>query len=906
MDMKHFLLRAVLAVVIFTNVFKANAESVTVNLTREGTLAEKVLEQANSLATVTELTVTGKINSADWNCITKQMTSLSTLNMKGATASFETLSSFNQNITSFIVPEGIKKLKCSMRRLTYIEISNSVETIGGGETSYNFGDLQTIKFGNGLKSIVNSPFEYCENLNNVFLRDVAAWCRVNLDNGNCSPFYWGWDDNPSNTSKRLYVNDELITTLVIPYVEAINAYAFYGCSAIQSIEIAEGCNSIGSSAFSGCTNVSSISLPASLTEIGSSAFSYCTSLSSLSLPSNLSKISSNVFSGCSSLQSIGLPSSLTSIGFSAFSSCTSLTEISFPESITSIGSGAFDNCSGLTKVTCLIPFPISASSGIFSGINQETCTLVVPEWSALLYKMAVGWSEFSKIETVKTGDLTLLTVNDHRYLPESVRPNGTPNVYVSEEGSLTVRGNKEFNMNELTLNIEIGESKWNWGYDENGDYIEYYTPNLIGSSLLNDESKLTAKSAKLGLKSKGATWGFITLPFDANLSDITPMVEGNVNNYIWKTYDGERRALLGSGGNWKEATGTLKAGVGYIYQSQNNDSVFVKAIASTLSDMLSNGDITLPLKTYGANDAEDESWNFIGNPYPTYFNTRYIDFTAPITVWNGNGYDAISLTDDDYTLAPCQAFFVQKQKDTENIKFFAEGRTTEYSQSNNNNNYTRAKLYNATNSERNIINLYLEGANYKDKSRIVFNEKAKLDYELNCDATKFMNEDANIPQLYSIDNDGCQYAINERPEGRGYVTLGIVVPETGQYTISVDKTNLAKEIYLIDTKENIVTELASADYTFYSDATTSNSRFILSLDKDATGINNMNVDSLCVNITNKGIIINNALGDRVEVYTLDGKCVYDAVVSNQHETIAMNKGTYVVKVAEKSFKTVIK
>lgn len=520
--------------------------------------------------------------------------------------------------------------------------------------------------------------------------------------------------------------------------------------------------------------------------------------------------------------------------------------------------------------------------------------------------MAVGWSEFSKIETVKTGDLALLTVNDNRYLPESVRPNGTPDVYVSEEGSLTVRGNKEFNMNELTLNIEIGEGKWNWGYDENGDYIEYYTPNLIGSSLFNDESKLTAKSAKLGLKSKGATWGFITLPFDANLSDITPMVEGDVNNYIWKTYDGERRALLGSGGNWKEATGTLKAGVGYIYQSQNNDSVFVKAIASTLSDMLSNGDITLPLKTYAANDAEDENWNFIGNPYPTYFNTRYIDFTAPITVWNGNGYDAISLTDDDYTLVPCQAFFVQKQEDTENIKFFAEGRTTEYSQSNNNNNYTRAKLYNATTSERNIINLYLDGANYKDKTRIVFNEKAKLDYELNCDATKFMNEDANIPQLYSIDNGGCQYAINERPEGDGYVTLGIVVPETGQYTISVDKINLAKEIYLIDTKENIVTELTSAEYTFYSDATTSNGRFILSLEKNATRINNMDVDSSCVNITNKGIIISNALGDRVEVYTLDGKCVYDAVVSNQHETIAMNKGTYVVKVGEKSFKTVIK
>lgn len=906
--MKTFIMKRVLCAAMFVaSACLAYAESVTVNLTREGTLAEKVLEQASSLATVTELTVTGKINSADWNCITVQMTSLASLNMKGATASFETLSSFNQNITSFIVPEGIKKLACRMTQLTYIEISNSVESIGGGYTSYNFRNLQTIKFGNGLKSIISSPFEDCESLNNVYINDIAAWCGVDLSNEDCSPFCigWRWDENTS--TQRLFVNDQLVTNLVIPEVESINPYAFYNCRAIQSIEIAEGCKTIGSTAFAGCTNVSSINLPSSLNSIGSSAFFGCTSLSGISLPTNLKTLSSGVFYGCSSLQSIALPSSLTKIGSSAFSGCTSLTEISFPESITSIGSGAFSGCSGLTKVTCLIPFPISASSGIFSGINQEACTLVVPEWSALLYKMAIGWSEFSKIETVPTGDLALLTVDDTRYLPESVRPNGTPNVFISENGSLTVRGGNAFNMNELTLNMKIGTSQRRWGYDENGNYREYYTPSLYGSCLFNDESNLTANGAKLGLKSSGATWGFLTLPFDANLSEITPMVEGDVNNFIWKTYDGERRALVGTGGNWKEAEGTLKAGVGYIYQSQNEDSIYVKALASSMTKMLGSADITLPLTTYAANDPEDESWNFIGNPYPTYFNTHYIDFTAPITVWNGNGYDAISLTDDDYTLAPCQAFFVQKQSDTENIKFFAEGRTTEYTQNNNNSGgYYYARMRTAANTDRRIVNLYLEGANYKDKSRIVFNEKASMDYELSCDATKFMNEDGTIPQLYSIDGKGRQYAINERPNGDGNVYLGIVIPEAGQYTISADKNNITKDMYLIDLNENVVTELASADYTFYSDAVTSNSRFVLALDKNATGINSNTMSSSNVSIANGSIIVNGASGQKVEVYSLDGKCVYDATTTRQHETITMGKGAYIVKVGDKSFKTIIK
>ena len=60
--MRQFLFRALLVATFVTCVFEAIAESVTVNLTREGTLAEKVLEQASSLATVTELTVTGTIN----------------------------------------------------------------------------------------------------------------------------------------------------------------------------------------------------------------------------------------------------------------------------------------------------------------------------------------------------------------------------------------------------------------------------------------------------------------------------------------------------------------------------------------------------------------------------------------------------------------------------------------------------------------------------------------------------------------------------------------------------------------------------------------------------------------------------------------------------------------------------
>ena len=887
--------RVLCAAMFVASACMAYAESVTVNLTREGTLAEKVLEQASSLATVTELTVTGKINADDWNCIVVQMTGLSKLDLHGSHASFETMSNINSNISSLSLPTGIKKFGSG----SYNRIGQNLKTCLFNEDlevissmAFERSQIATVVLPKKLKSIGEEAFSE-SSVNSVDFSEV--------ENGDIELGYGVFSNCRNLTSISLPEGMKSISG------DEYREYRgmFYCCTSLSNVHIPSTIEILDDAVFYGCTSIRSIELPSSLKVIGQYVFYGCTNLNLINIPFGVREIGSSAFSGCSSLNDIDLPSSIEHIKSGAFSNCTSLSEISFPESITSIGSGAFSGCSGLTKVTCLIPFPISASSGIFSGINQEACTLVVPEWSALLYKMAIGWSEFSKIETVPTGDLALLTVDDKRYLPESVRPNGTPDVYISEDGSLTVRGSNALNMKELTMNMKIGTSQRQWGYDENGNYREWYSPSLSGSCLFNDESNLTAQSAKMGIKSKGATWGFVTLPFDANLSDIVPMVDGDVNNYIWKTYDGERRALVGTGGNWKEVTGTLKAGMGYIYQSQNEDSIYVKALASSLTKMLGNGDIIIPLTTYAANDAEDESWNFIGNPYPTYFNTHYIDFTAPITVWNGNGYDAISLTDDDYTLAPCQAFFVQKQSDTDNIKFFAEGRTTEYSQSSNNNYYYARKRV-AQEATRNIVNLYLAGNDYKDKSRIVFNEKASMDYELNCDATKFMNEDGTIPQLYSIDGKGRQYAINERPNGEGNVYLGIVIPEAGQYTISADKNNTTKDLYLIDLKENVVTELSSADYTFYSDAVTSNNRFVLTLDKNATGIYSNTISSSNISIANGSIIVNGASGQKVEVYSLDGKCVYDATTTRQPETISMGKGAYVVKVGDKSFKTIIK
>ena len=138
------------------------------------------------------------------------------------------------------------------------------------------------------------------------------------------------------------------------------------------------------------------------------------------------------------------------------------------------------------------------------------------------------------------------------------------------------------------------------------------------------------------------------------------------------------------------------------------------------------------------------------------------------------------------------------------------------------------------------------------------------------------------------------------------MNLGVGLPEVGQYTISTDKNNLKQALYLYDTKENVLTELGTADYTFHSDATVSNGRFVLTRDKNATGIEAYMGSSLHIEVANGDIVVSGASGQKIEVYTLDGKCVCDIAVARQLETIAVGQGDYIVKVGEKSFKTVIK
>ena len=181
------------------------------------------------------------------------------------------------------------------RALTSITIPNKVKFIGVG-VFMDCDNLKSITIGNSVTTIGDSAFRNCSGLKSVYITDLEKWCKISFGDYNSNPFSY---------ANSLYLNNELVTDLLIP----------------------DSVTSIGDSAFEDCSGLTSITIPNSVTFIGNSAFS-----------------------GCSGLTSITIPDSVTSIGGYAFSNCSGLTSVTIPNSVTSIGDSAFRGCAWLDKV----------------------------------------------------------------------------------------------------------------------------------------------------------------------------------------------------------------------------------------------------------------------------------------------------------------------------------------------------------------------------------------------------------------------------------------------------------------------------------------------------------------------------------------------------------------------------
>ena len=687
--------------------------------------------------------------------------------------------------------------------------------------------------------------------------------------------------------------------------------AFYRCRCLKQVEMYEGIKEIGQNAFNCCQSLATINFPDGIERIGEGAFCNCDNLISVDLPHGLKVIDSGAFlcemesdtkishgsnltyvsfpntlltingyyngatrgafANCSKLTSINLPNSLTTIGRDAFRGCFSLTEAKIPASITSIGDNAFNGCSALNDIYTWTVEPVSIGQNTFS--TWTTATIHTPATSHDNYFYNTQWSQFlTQVDFDEPYEY--FYINNDYTLDDATngRIDGTPDADFNEGSGFIVEGNTDQDLGNVTVH-------------DNG--------NGTGASIIGD-GNINANSLIFDITIQGGKWHFFCFPFDILLTDIV----GPSNNWVFRRYDGDERGRFGQGG-WKnlpvEET-CLHAGQGYIFQCNKNGTLRLTVRPAAFGTFASTN-INSSMATYTSANAENASWNFIGNPYLCYYDMDDLGYNAPITRWNGSAYVAIRPGDDDYIFHPFEAFFVQKPEGVGSVNFNGNCRIT-YQQSQA---IAHSKAFSRkVNPDRMLVNLEISDGATSDKTRVVFNNKQSMDYEIGCDAAKFLSNDA--PQIYTLDRKQVKYAINERPIEDGSVALGFSVTKAGQYEIAA--TRMDCPMLLLDQKLGTTFDLSLGSYTFTAEAGSNSDRFVLLKDSNVTGVSDLMAQTgVSVMPVDGGLNIKGADGQTVNVYTVAGVRVANGLTDGY---TALQGGTYIVKVGNKSAKVLVR
>lgn len=802
---------------------------------------------SENMRDVMSLTINGSINSYDLVVLRNKMFNLHHLDLTNATFKASSYKFYEDYVTSDDIVAAAAF--CNQSKLLSVKLPTSVTSIGANAFAYCTG-LETVEAQKKLETIDYSAFYQCSMLKEVKLPADGA-----LKSIGGSAFYNCYLPSISLPASLQTIGDEAFESSGLKSVtfaensslQSIGEEAFRHCSSLASMKLPDNglLKTIGNSAFYYCTSLTSINIPEGITTIEGSTFNRCSKLNSISLPSTLTTINGSAFSGCSSLTSISLPIKLSTIGYEAFYG-SGLTELHLPAAIRSIGSSAFAGCSNLKNYYIYTVEPTTVKNNTFS--NYTTATLHVPSLAWGKYYLNKNWSFFP--DPIEDNEYQY----QYFYLTNDLDINDNSLTNLGSQPEVELEGTSG-----MIVNLSSGKTV------SLGDIHMSNEASIVVAS-----GNVTAEALYLEMPITNGKWYFLSLPYRVKMTNVEAP-----GKYVFRYYDGQERASNGSGG-WKNYTGTyLQPKQGYIFQANTAGTLKMKVEKADLN--LSGGARQDALTTYVAENAKNASWNFVGNPHTSYFDIDETGYTAPITVWTGSTYQAKRAGDDQYHLAPMEGFFVQKPSTTTQMNFPASGCHT----SNQWADIVAAKQVNATRTRgadnRRFVDLAIgDGETSNDQTRVVFNPVKGQDYEMDCDAAKFMSE-LPVAQLWTVGADQAQYAINERPEGE--VALAYTAATDGVLCISAERMD--QPVWLYDRQEGVTHDLSVGGYLFSTSAGTFDNRFLLLTAPNPTAID----------------AVKDQNGKESTIYTLDGR---------QLPQGSQPRGAYIMKQGNKAVKVIKK
>lgn len=371
--------------------------SKTLTMNEAGTLS--TILTAGEKTSITELILSGPIDSRDFECMCDEMTVLANLDLEDAEIvaysgfSWEPVyeaheipkDAFYDNkvLTSIVLPSGLESIGYSAFRacesLTELTILPAGLKSIGEYAFYQSKMLSgSLVFPEGLKSIGHDAFNYCEKLTG---------------------------------------------DLILPQSLTVLGYgAFSRCKGFDGVLVlSDSITSIGQNTFNGCSGLKGdLDLPSRLKSIGNYAFGSCSGLTGeLEFSSELELIGDNAFYQCSGLiGELKFVSALESVGRYAFYNCTGLNGVvDFSAGLVALGDNAFWGCAGLTGV--IFGDDLKEIGGyVFYGCEGISGTLSFPEGLESIGRMA--FYGITGVDCVKMNNAVPVTLLDNTFSEEVI------------------------------------------------------------------------------------------------------------------------------------------------------------------------------------------------------------------------------------------------------------------------------------------------------------------------------------------------------------------------------------------------------------------------------------------------------------------------------------------------------
>lgn len=395
---------------------------------------------------------------------------------------------------------------------------------------------------------------------------------------------------------------------------------------------------------------------------------------------------------------------------------------------------------------------------------------------------------------------------------------------------------------------------------------------------------------------------FVSLPNDVDVSNVTMEGEATGVRPLFYKYDSQNRALNGKQNNWKvksvDGTGMLEAGAGYIFslEPSSTTATAVFPLDETLISRTNGNNIETSVSVEDFDGAGvsvyNKGWNLVGA------NGRIgaisaIDAASGVVRYVSiphaldDSYEQLELS-DGFEIPAFSSFFVQVEEDN-TITFPVSG--------------ALAPRRIAEETDERMARITLtSGDGDSDHMGVLVTEEATTDYNVGLDLTK-MYGSSQKTLCYTLIGAN-KLAYNALPQvAASNIPVGYKTSLAGEYTFALKENSREGflHVWLSDTEENTTVDLLEGAYVFTTEATTNNTRFLLSCVTDAptiaTGVENV---SAPIWLTTDGEMIRlygvaeNAL---VSVYDATGRMVQQMYVNGEDTNIVVpGEGLYVVRV----------